>query len=79
MELRTARAGWCLDVPPAEDDYHADIGPTTETDQPDDALDDADHVRRVHMAVPGWSRCVHPVLKHHRSSNSVLRRWKATN
>ena len=79
MELRTASTGWCLDVPPAEDDYEPKYRPTTKADQPDDALDDADHVRCVHVAIPSWAGCLHPVLKRYRRSNSVLRRWQTTN
>lgn len=79
VELRAAGPGGRFDVLAAEDDHEPDIGPTTTPDQPDDAVDDADHVRRVHMAVPGWPGRLHPVLKHYWRSNSVLRRWQTTN
>ena len=79
MELRPAAPGGRIDVPAAEDDHEPDVGPAATSDQPDDAVDDADHVRRVHLAVPGWSGRLHPVLKHCRRGNSVLRRRQATN
>ena len=63
----------------AEDDHDALCRSQAVSDQPDDAVDDADHVRRVHLAVPGWSGRLHPVLKHCRRGNSVLRRRQATN
>jgi hypothetical protein len=79
VELRTASFGRCFYVPSTEDDHEPIYRPTPETDQPDDALDDADYVRCIHVAVPSWTGCLHPVLKRHRSSYSVLRRWQATN
>ena len=79
MELRTASSGWCLDVPPAEDDDEPNYRPTPATDQPDDAVDDADYVRCIHMAVPRWFGCLHTVLKHRWGSNSVLRQRQTTN
>ncbi len=79
MELRTASFGRCIDVPPAEDDDEPNFRPTTEADKPDDAVDDADYVRGIHMAVPCWFGCLHSVLKHRRCSDSVLRRRQTTN
>jgi hypothetical protein len=78
VELCPASFGGCFNVPSAEDDYEPIHGSTPETDKPDDALDDADYVRCIHVAVPSWTGCLHPVLKRYWSSNSVLRQWQAT-
>ena len=78
VELRTACSCWRFDVYSAEDDHEPNIGPTTEIDQPDDAVDDADYVRCLHVAVPGRVGRVHPIFKHYRRNNSVLRRRKTT-
>ena len=79
MELRTTSFGGCFYVPSAEDDHEPIYGSTPETDQPDDALDDADYVRCIHVAIPCWTGYLYPVLKRHWSSNSVLRQWQTTN
>ena len=78
VELRAAGAGWSVDVPAAENDHESDIGSTATPDQPDDAVDDANHVRRIHLAIPGWPGHIHTVLKHCRRDNSILRRRKTT-
>ncbi len=48
----TAGAGWAVDVPDAEDDYNARGRRSPGVDQPHDVVDDADHVRVLHAAVP---------------------------
>ena len=65
--------GGRLYVRDAEDDHHADGRPAPEVHEPDDALDDAPHVRIFHDNVP---KRTGPVLGHfqrRRRGNSRIR------
>ena len=78
-QLRAPCAGGRIYVGPAEDD-DAPVGRSAAgSNEPDHALDDADHVRVLHAAVPGRTGHIHPVLKPHWGCNSVFCRWQETN
>ena len=63
VQLCAAYSGRRINVGAAEDKRHAIDGRTISTDQPDDAVVDADHVRVLHIPVPGGTGRIHPVLQ----------------